>query len=65
MSRWQFTFAYYWSQLDTHRMSDMIENERKTEIRHDWTREEISDIYHQPLLELVFAASQYIKSITK
>ncbi len=61
MSRWQFTFAYYWSQLDTHRMSDMIENERKTEIRHDWTREEISDIYHQPLLELVFAASQVHK----
>lgn len=26
-------------------------------IRNDWTREEISTIYHQPLLELVFSAA--------
>lgn len=26
-------------------------------IRHNWTREEISDIYHRPLLELVFEAA--------
>ena len=28
-----------------------------TEIRNDWTREEIRDIYHQPLLELVYQAA--------
>ncbi|KAF6808520.1 biotin synthase [Colletotrichum sojae] len=27
-----------------------------TEIRHDWTREEISAIYYQPLMELAFQA---------
>ncbi|GAA4312103.1 biotin synthase BioB [Compostibacter hankyongensis] len=26
-------------------------------IRHDWTKEEISDIYHTPLLELVYRAA--------
>ncbi|CAK9006224.1 unnamed protein product [Durusdinium trenchii] len=26
-------------------------------VRHDWKREEIGDIYHQPLLELVFQAA--------
>jgi biotin synthase len=28
------------------------------EIRHDWTKEEISGIYHSPLLELVFTAAK-------
>lgn len=27
-----------------------------TEVRHDWTREEISAIYYQPLMELAFQA---------
>ncbi len=27
-------------------------------VRHDWTREEIGEIYHLPLLELVFRAQQ-------
>ena len=26
--------------------------------RHDWTRGEVRDLYHQPLLELIFAAQQ-------
>lgn len=29
----------------------------KSEIRHDWTREEIAEVYNQPLLELVFQAA--------
>ncbi|KAL1900377.1 biotin synthase [Ceratocystis pirilliformis] len=29
----------------------------RTELRHDWTREEIAAIYYQPLLELAFQAS--------
>lgn len=29
----------------------------KTKIRHDWTQEEIHQIYHLPLLELVFKAA--------
>ncbi|WP_413534039.1 biotin synthase BioB [Empedobacter brevis] len=28
------------------------------EIRHDWTKEEIEKIYHQPLLELVYQAAK-------
>lgn len=28
------------------------------EIRHDWTKEEIEKIYHQPLLDLVYRASK-------
>jgi biotin synthase len=28
-----------------------------TEIRHDWTKEEISDIYHSPLLDLIYRAA--------
>lgn len=28
-----------------------------TEIRHDWTKEEIGNIYHKPLLDLVFEAA--------
>ncbi|WP_207532552.1 biotin synthase BioB [Desertivirga arenae] len=28
-----------------------------TEIRHDWTKEEISEIYHSPLLDLIFQAA--------
>lgn len=39
-------------------MSDV---RREREVRHDWTREEISSIYHQPLLELVFEAAQVHK----
>lgn len=27
------------------------------EIRHDWTREEVSEIYHQPLMELMYKAA--------
>jgi biotin synthase len=27
------------------------------EIRHDWTRQEVAEIYHSPLLELVFRAA--------
>lgn len=27
------------------------------EIRHDWTREEISEIYHSPLMELIYRAA--------
>src|SRR5690349_12150035 len=26
-------------------------------IRHDWSKEEISEIYHRPLLELIFQAA--------
>ena len=39
-------------------MSDV---RREREVRHDWTREEISSLYHQPLLELVFEAAQVHK----
>lgn len=39
-------------------MSDV---RRELEVRHDWTREEISSLYHQPLLELVFEAAQVHK----
>jgi biotin synthase len=28
-----------------------------TEIRHNWTKEEISDIYHKPLLDLIYEAA--------
>ena len=28
------------------------------EIRHDWTKEEIEEIYHQPLLDLVYQAAK-------
>jgi len=28
------------------------------ETRHDWTKEEIEKIYHQPLLDLVYHASK-------
>ncbi|WP_158828413.1 biotin synthase BioB [Mucilaginibacter lacusdianchii] len=28
-----------------------------TEIRHDWTKEEISEIYHTPILDLIFRAA--------
>ncbi|WP_295769056.1 biotin synthase BioB [uncultured Mucilaginibacter sp.] len=28
-----------------------------TEVRHDWTKEEISDIYHTPLLDLIYRAA--------
>jgi len=28
-----------------------------TTLRHDWTKEEIADIYHKPLLELVYEAA--------
>jgi biotin synthase len=27
------------------------------DIRHDWTKEEISEIYHTPVLELVYRAA--------
>ncbi len=33
-------------------------NTSAMEIRHNWTREEIQEIYNQPLLELVFQAAQ-------
>jgi biotin synthase len=28
-----------------------------TEVRHDWTKEEISEIYHTPLLDLIYKAA--------
>mmetsp|Transcript_69217 Transcript_69217/g.150624 ORF Transcript_69217/g.150624 Transcript_69217/m.150624 type:complete len:397 (+) Transcript_69217:45-1235(+) len=28
-----------------------------SKLRHDWTREEVSQVYHQPLMELVFQAA--------
>ena len=28
-----------------------------TELRHDWTKEEISEIYHSPLLDLIYRAA--------
>jgi biotin synthase len=28
-----------------------------TEVRHDWTKEEISEIYHTPLLDLIYQAA--------
>ncbi|MBS7563124.1 biotin synthase BioB [Mucilaginibacter sp. Bleaf8] len=28
-----------------------------TEVRHDWTKEEISEIYHTPLLDLIYRAA--------
>src|SRR3569832_1656241 len=28
-----------------------------TEVRHNWTREEIAEIYHTPLLDLVYRAA--------
>ena len=45
-------------------MSVLIEEkieEVKNAVRHDWTKEEIAEIYHLPLLELVFEASQVHK----
>lgn len=30
---------------------------KKTALKHDWTKEEIAKIYHQPLLDLVFNAA--------
>lgn len=31
--------------------------DKKTSIRNNWTKEEIEEIYHQPLLELIYKAS--------
>ena len=39
-------------------MSVVIEEKIEAVVRHDWTKEEIAEIYHRPLLELVFEASQ-------
>lgn len=31
--------------------------DKKTTLRNDWTRQEVEEIYHSPLLELVYKAS--------
>ena len=46
-------------------MSVLIQEEVKNTLRHDWTKEEIAKIYHRPLLELVFEASQVHKRYHK
>ena len=46
-------------------MSVLIQEEVKNAVRHDWTKEEIAEIYHRPLLELVFEASQVHKQYHK
>jgi len=35
-------------------MPVVIEEKKETVVRQDWTKGEIADIYHRPLLELVF-----------
>jgi len=42
-------------------MPVVIEEKKETVVRQDWTKGEIADIYHRPLLELVFEASQVHK----
>lgn len=42
-----------------------IISEKSTDLRHNWTKEEISNIYHQPLLELVFDAAVLHKKYHK
>lgn len=42
-----------------------IISEKSTDLRHDWTKEEISNIYHKPLLELVFDAALIHKKYHK
>ena len=37
----------------------------KAELKHDWTKEEISEIYHKPLLDLVFDAAVIHKKYHK
>ena len=46
-------------------MSVLIQEEVKNAVRHDWIKEEIAEIYHRPLLELVFEASQVHKQYHK
>ena len=46
-------------------MSVVIEEKIEAVVRHDWTKEEIAEIYHRPLLELVFEASQVHKQYHK
>ncbi len=46
-------------------MSVLTQEEVENAVRHDWTKDEIADIYHRPLLELVFEASQVHKQYHK
>ena len=46
-------------------MSVLIQEQKSVAVRHDWTKEEIAAIYHRPLLDLVFEASQVHKQYHK
>jgi len=46
-------------------MSVLTQEEVENAVRHDWTKDEIANIYHRPLLELVFEASQVHKQYHK
>ena len=46
-------------------MSVLIQEQNSVVVKHDWTKEEIAAIYHRPLLDLVFEASQVHKQYHK